>query len=385
VWATSAGDALITIAAPLLVLERGGTLSAAALVVPLLWLPYILLGIPTGIYADRISPRRMLACSIVAEIAGMAALAVAALTPEFSLPLVYLGVLGVGVSRPVADAAVGASIGHAYDEPALGGTAVSAANGGGRLIGLIAGGITGAGGALPFAIAAMAALTAVGLLLRIPGVPPPAPLAASFRRSLRRAVRALNQPGVRGGYLASVAWNLLCAGPTAGLIAPLLRGEAGFTGPETAVISALSGIVVFAASLTVARRMRVADILPYGQRGVALVGAACAAIGLAALIGSGWPVAAIAIGAAATVPFATAPSIALRLYAAPEEIRATTVAIGRAGVLAASFIGGVLWSFAAGLIGVGAALLLSGALTLLLFGIDRFVVRPQLDTLELTV
>jgi hypothetical protein len=121
------------------------------------------------------------------------------------------------------------------------------------------------------------------------------------------------------------------------------------------------------------------------DRHIALVGAACAAIGLAALIGSGWPVAAIAIVAAATVPFATAPSIALRLHAAPEEIRATTVAIGRAGVLAASFTGGVLWSFAAGLIGVGAALLLSGALTLLLFGIDRFVVRPQLDTLELTV
>ena len=262
---------------------------------------------------------------------------------------------------------------------------MSAANGGGRLIGLVAGGITGAGGALPFAIAAMAALTAVGLLLRIPGSPVTVSLAPSFRRSLRRAVRALGQPGVRGGYLASVAWNLVCAGPTAGLIAPLLRAEAGFSGPETAVISALSGIVVFGASLTVARRMHVSDILPYGQRGIALVGAACAAIGLSGMIGSGWLVAAIAIAAAATVPFATQPSIALRLHAAPDAIRATTVAIGRAGVLAASFTGGVLWSIVAGVTGVAVALLLSGILTVLLFLADRFLLRPRLDTLELTV
>ena len=383
VWATAAGDALVTIAAPLLVLERGGGPAAAALVVPLLWLPYVFLGIPTGIYADRVSPRRVLALSIVAELAGMAALAAAALAPELSLPLVYAGVLGVGVSRPVADAAVGASIGHAYDEPALGGTAVTAANGGGRLIGLAAGGITGAGGALPFALAAMAALTAVGLLLRIPGLPAPDVHGPSFRRSVRRAVRALTTPGIRGGYLSAVAWNFLCAGPTAGLIAPLLRAEAGVSGPETAIVCALAGITVFAASLTVARRMRIADILPYGQRGVALVGAACVAIGLAGLAGAGWPVALVAIAAAATVPFATQPSVALRLHAAPDAIRATTVAIGRAGVLAASFLGGVFWSFTAGSIGVGSALVVSGLATLALYLADRLLFRPQLASLTL--
>ena len=383
VWATAAGDALVTIAAPLLVLERGGGAAAAALVVPLLWLPYIVLGIPSGIYADHVSPRRVLALSIIAELAGMGALAAAALTPELSLPLIYIGVLGVGVSRPIADAAVGAAIGRAYDEPALGGTAVSAANGGGRLIGLAAGGITGAGGALPFALAALAALTAVGLLLRIPGLPAPASYSLSFRRSLRRAVRALAAPAIRGGYLSAVAWNFVCAGPTAGLIAPLLRTESGFTGSETAVISALSGIIVFAASLFVARRMRIVDILPYGQRGVALVGIACAAIGIAGIAGSGWPVAAVVIIAAATVPFATQPSVALRLHAAPDAIRATTVAIGRAGVLAAAFAGGVTWSLVAGAVGVANALLLSGVLTLALYLADRLLFRPRLADLTL--
>lgn len=383
VWATAAGDALVTIAAPLLVLERGGGAAAAALIVPLLWLPYILLGIPSGIYADRISARRILALSIVAELAGMAALAFAALTPGLTLPLIYLGVLAVGISRPVSDAAVGASIGHAYDEPALGGTAVSAANGGGRFLGLVAAGITGAGGALPFAIAATAAITAVGLLFRIPGGPVTGSEPMAFRRSLRRAVRALAAPGIRGGYLLSVAWNLVCAGPTAGLIAPLLRTEVGLTGPETAVVSALSGIVVFTASLIVARRMAVADILRYGQRGVAVVGLACLAIGLSGLATSGLIVALIVIGAAFTVPFAIQPSVALRLHAAPDEIRATTVAIGRAGVLAASFAGGVVWSLLAGVIGVALTLALSGVLTIVLYLLDRLIMRPRLDTLEL--
>jgi len=383
VWATAAGDALVTIAAPLLVLERGGGPAAAALIVPLLWLPYVLLGIPSGIFADRSSARRVLALSIVAELAGMAALAAAALAPELSLPLVYAGVLGVGVSRPIGDAAVGASIGHAYDEPALGGTAVSAANGGGRLIGLVAGGITGAGGALPFALAAMAAVTAVGLLFRIPGGPAAPVAGPSFRRSVRRAARALAAPGIRGAYLISVAWNLVCAGPTAGLIAPLLRAEAGLTGAQTAIVSALSGIAVFGASLVVARRMRVPDILPYGQRGVGLVGVACLAIGLAGVVASGWTVAAVAILAAVTVPFATQPSVALRLHAAPDELRATTVALGRAGVLGASFVGGVGWSLAAGAIGVANTLLLSGLLTLGLYLADRLLFRPRLTELTL--
>jgi MFS family permease len=383
VWATSAGDALVTIAAPLLVLERGGGAAAAALIVPLLWLPYVLLGVPAGIYADRFSARRILAISILAELAGMAALAAASFSDGLSLPLIYAGVIAVGISRPVADAAVGASIGHAYDEPALGGTAVSAANGGGRLIGLVAGGITGAGGALPFGLAAMAALTAVGLLLRIPWSPPAAePMA--FRRSLRRAVRSLRAPGIRGAYALSVAWNLVCAGPTAGLIAPLLRSEAGLTGPETAVVSALSGIAVFVASLVVARRMAVADILRYGQRGVALVGLACAAMGLAGVGLGGGIVAAVAIAGAFTVPFATQPSVALRLHAAPDEVRATTMAIGRAGVLFAAFTGGVLWSLVAGVIGVGPALLLSGSLTVGLYLADRLFFRPRLMELELT-
>lgn len=383
VWATAAGDALVTIAAPLLVLERGGGVAAAALIVPLLWLPYIVLGIPSGIWADRASARRVLALSIVAELVGMGALAAAALAPELSLPLVYAGVIGVGVSRPISDAAVGASIGDAYDEPALGGTAVSAANGGGRLLGLAAGGITGAGGALPFAIAATAALTAVGLLLRIPGGVTDASR-PPFRRSVRRAARALALPGIRGGYLLSVSWNFVCAGPTGGLIAPLLRAEAGFDGSSTAVVSALSGIGVFVASLVVARRMRVLDILPYGQRGVALVGLACALIGLSAVASSGWPVAAAAIAGAFVVPFATQPSVALRLHAAPDELRATTVALGRAGVLAASFSGGVLWSLVAGLVGASGALLLSGLATLALYLADRLLFRPRLAELELT-
>jgi MFS family permease len=383
VWATAAGDALVTIAAPLLVLERGGGVAAAALIVPLLWLPYIVLGIPSGIWADRASARRVLALSIVAELAGMAALAGAALAPELSLPLVYAGVLGVGVSRPISDAAVGASIGDAYDEPALGGTAVSAANGGGRLLGLAAGGITGAGGALPFALAAMAALTAVGLLFRIPGNPTAGAGRPSFRRSMRRAARALATPGIRGGYLLSVSWNFVCAGPTGGLIAPLLRSEAGFSGSSTAIVSALSGIAVFVASLVVARRMRIADILPYGQRGVALVGIAVGAIGLAGLGASGWAVAAVAIAGAFVVPFATQPSVALRLHAAPEELRATTVALGRAGVLGASFAGGVLWSLVAGAIGAGGALLLSGLATLTLYLADRLLFRPRLAELAL--
>ena len=382
VWATAAGDALVTIAAPLLVLERGGG-PAAALIVPLLWFPYVLLGIPSGIYADRRPARRVLAFSIIAELAGMGALAFSASSAELSLPLVYLGVLAVGVSRPIGDAAVGASIGHAYDEPALGGTAVSAANGGGRLIGLAAGGITGAGGALPFALAAMAALTAIGLLFRIPGAVVRSTPARSFRRSIRGALRALGAPGVRGAYLLSVSWNFLCAGPTAGLIAPLLRTEAGLSGPQTALVSALSGIVVFAASLTVARRMKIPDILSYGQRGTALVGIACLAIGLSGALLSGAPVAIVAIVGAFSVPFATAPSVALRLHAAPDELRATTVSLGRAGVLAASFSGGVIWSLVAGSIGVANALLLSGGATLVLFALDRFWLRRQLA--ELTI
>ena len=383
VWATAAGDALVTIAAPLLVLERGGGPAAAALIVPLLWLPYVLLGIPSGIYADRRPARRVLALSIIAELAGMGVLALSASSVELSLPLVYLGVLAVGVSRPIGDAAVGASIGHAYDEPALGGTAVSAANGGGRLIGLAAGGITGAGGALPFALAAMAALAAIGLLFRIPGAVVRSAPARSFRRSVRGALQALNAPGVRGAYLLSVSWNFLCAGPTAGLIAPLLRSEAGLSGPETALVSALSGIVVFAASLTVARRMKIPDILSYGQRGTALVGIACLAIGLSGALLTGAPVAIVAVIGAFSVPVATAPSVALRLHAAPDELRATTVSLGRAGVLAASFFGGVVWSLVAGAIGVADALLVSGVATLALFALDRLWLRRRLS--ELTI
>jgi hypothetical protein len=229
----------------------------------------------------------------------------------------------------------------------------------------------------------MAALTAIGLLFRIPGAVVHSAPARSFRRSVRGALRALGAPGVRGGYLLSVAWNFLCAGPTAGLIAPLLRTEAGLSGPETALVSALSGIVVFAASLMVARRMKIPDILRYGQRGTALVGTACLAIGLSGVLLTGTPVAIVAVIAAFSVPFATAPSVALRLHAAPGELRATTLSLGRAGVLAAAFSGGVVWSLVAGSIGVANALLISGLATLLLFTLDRFWLRQRLADLSI--
>jgi hypothetical protein len=107
-------------------------------------------------------------------------------------------------------------------------------------------------------------------------------------------------------------------------------------------------------------------------------------MGLAGVGLGGGIVAAVAIAGAFTVPFATQPSVALRLHAAPDEVRATTMAIGRAGVLFAAFTGGVLWSLVAGVIGVGPALLLSGSLTVGLYLADRLFFRPRLMELELT-
>jgi predicted MFS family arabinose efflux permease len=257
-------------------------------------LPFLLLAMPFGLWADRASRRRLMLWAEVLRTLALAALLSATLAAQLSLPL--LAVLGfAGAAGTVAFSVAAPAL-----VPSLvARDALARANG---LIELarslafaagpaLAGALVGAAGAgSAFVLAAVLSVAAVGLLWRLPEDAP-------HRAPARHPLTELREGGVfvwqhrllRPVLLTAVAWNIAWFVLQAAYV-PHAMAHLGLGAGGVGVTLALYGVGMVAGALAASRlmrRMRFGHAICLGP----LVSVAAAATMAATLV---WPTPALA-------------------------------------------------------------------------------------------
>lgn len=194
-WASSTtsniGDGLLISAGPLLVTTITREPFAVALATLMLFLPWVILGIPGGALIDRVDRRRLAVAVNVARAAVLALLAVTIVTGTASLPVVLISFFLLGTAEMLADNTGSALLANAVPKEHLG-VANSRITGSRILANDLAGPPLGAflfaaGMAVPFGVDAVCALAAAVLIGRIAATPAPDP-ATVERRHLRHEI-----------------------------------------------------------------------------------------------------------------------------------------------------------------------------------------------------
>lgn len=194
-WASSTvsniGDGLLISAGPLLVTTITREPVAVALATLMLFLPWVILGIPGGALIDRADRRRLAVAVNVARAAVLGLLAIVIATDTANLPVVLASFFLLGTAEMLADNTGSALLATAVPKVHLG-VANSRLTGSRILANDLAGPPLGAflfavGMAVPFGVDAVCALAAAVLIGRITATPPPDPGAVE-RRHLRHEV-----------------------------------------------------------------------------------------------------------------------------------------------------------------------------------------------------
>jgi MFS family permease len=354
----SAGVANVTL--PWLVLDAGGSATAAALVFTAGVVPYLVFGLPAGLVGDRF-PRRLV---MTIAHAGQAAIALAIPlwgafgTPPVALILLVAALIGLG--RVFGDAAafgaISAIAGRRHFTEAQ--ATLSAAWAVGMVTGPALGGaLIGAVGASTTLVVQVVAfgLSAVLLfVLRTPlDVARPEVKETPFD-ALREGLRVIaRDPVIRSFTWMSGLLTVVAMGTNA-LIVPLLREELGLSSRQAGLILAVAaGSGLFTAVLV----PRLAGRLG-GPRLCSLLifAVACGALGLALADGfwmalTFYPVSALAFG------MMVATWIGERQKRAPEHLQARVGVSGRMVNMTGSGIGSAIAAGLAGGIGLSATYL----------------------------
>ena len=212
--AAQSAEQLSLAAVPIVaVLAMGAGAGEIGLLATVQTLPFLLLSIPLGLFADRHSRRRLMVWAEVLRTVSLFGLLVAALTSQISLPLLailgFIGAVGTVAFSVAAPAMVPAlvpreALARANASVELARSVAYAA--GPALAGAL---VAWAGGSAAFVLAAMLSGGAVALLLRLPE---PAPSSAAPRHpwvELREGARLVwHTPLLRPVLLTSVAWNI---------------------------------------------------------------------------------------------------------------------------------------------------------------------------------
>jgi MFS family permease len=219
-WSATAvsnlGDGILLVGFPLLAVELTRSPLRVSLVSTLATVPWLLVALHAGALADRYDRRRLMVGAMVLRVAVLAALAITAVIGLFTLPVLYLAVLALGVAEVFADTTAQSMLPTLVGRDRLG-----AANG--RVIaaqtvandflgGPVAGVLVGVGAVLVVgAPAALYGLSAALLLTLQGSYRPPSRLAASLRHDITEGVRYLVKHRVLRG-LALLAGLLNLAG-----------------------------------------------------------------------------------------------------------------------------------------------------------------------------
>ncbi|ORT53498.1 MFS transporter [Frankia sp. KB5] len=363
-----AGSAVTLVALPLLMYQHTGNAALTGLLAALEAIPYMVLGLPAGAWADRLDPRRVL---VVSNLASGALLATIPLAEAFGVLFAahLLVVAAASASALTFSDAAGFRALAALTPPGQMGVATGRLSSVSTVIGLAgpaAGGALAAGLGAGNAIALDAATFAASALLmaRLPLGPTPLTGPSSAARSLRadiaeglrwvwrhRLVRTLTLLGVG---------NSLTAGFITGLVVVVAVRQLGLTTDDGRVglLYAAAGAGSLLASLMLARVQRA---LPVGWVTLAGLAAGLVFLGCWAASRSLVTGALALLGWQAANTLVSLNGIVVRQTVAPLELQARVNTSARiiawGGQPLGAAAGGVLAEHA----GLGWALLLAGA------------------------
>ena len=200
------GDGVRLAAFPLLAVQFTRSAAAVAAVTAVQSLPWLVMGAGLGVLVDRSDRRRLMVIVDVARATIIAALAVAILTHNAGLALIYLTAFITGIGAALRDTAAVAFVPRLVDSADLDRANARVIAGqivGNELAGPAAGGwLFGLAAVLPFAVNAGTLGIAVLLLLTLPGVfqpvgqpdrQEPATSLAALRQELSEGLRWLRR------------------------------------------------------------------------------------------------------------------------------------------------------------------------------------------------
>lgn len=356
------------IALPWLVLDSGGSSTAAGLVFTFTVLPYVVFGLAAGIVGDRFPPRTVM--WVTHALQALVALTVPLWTIGGTPPIALALAAGfaIGAGRAFSDAAVfgllppiagmarlthaQATLGAAWSVGMLAGPAL-----GGVLVAAI-----GPARALAVEAACLAVAAVVIRLLRVG-----ADRLATVHRSPLAVVRAgldaiFGDELLRRLTVFAVTWVLVAAGAW-GLVVPLLREEVGLSSGQVGVVLAAGGVAGILASPLVGfltGRMGGVRIIMLGLPVVAVSMAACG-------VAPGFALAAVSVFVFyLSDSVITAAFIGERQRRAPLELQSTVGIFGRMIIMTAVTIGSAVASGLADAVDLRTLYVAMGAMVLVI-------------------
>lgn len=212
--AAQSAEQLSLAAVPMVaVLALGAGAGEIGLLAMVQTLPFLLLSIPLGLFADRHSRRQLMVWAEVLRAASLLGLLVAAGLSQLSLPLLAVlgfvgavGTVGFSVAAPAMVPALvpREALSQANSRLELARSAAYAA--GPALAGAL---VAWAGASSAFVLATLLSATAVGLLLRLPSSPAAAAAPRHPLLELRDGAQLVwGHPLLRPVLLTSVVWNI---------------------------------------------------------------------------------------------------------------------------------------------------------------------------------
>lgn len=369
------------VALPWLILEAGGSVTGAGLVMTATFLPFVLLGLPAGIAGDRLPRRTLLAGALGVQALVGLVLWLAMPAGGVSTAVLFGAAFCLGSGRVFVDAAMFGAIGALVPRAGMlsaQATIASAFNlgyyGGPALGGLLMA-FAGAGTTLAVVVGALAAALGVAVT-RLGGAGEAGPAAhGPDRPAMSDGLRLLfTEPTLRGLALIAVSWSVLSSGVIT-LAVPHLHRDLGLSGAPFSAVMA-TGVAAMMVSPVLLHRLgtRVRDtrILVVALAAYLVPATAFATAGSAvtAALSYGPMMLATAV-CAATI-------IGARARRTPAHLQALAGVSGRMLVIGGFTVGSALASTVAGLVSPAAVYIAIGlGMTVLSAVSHRAVGRPR--------
>lgn len=374
--AAQAAEQISLAAVPIVaVLLLGAGPAEVGLLAAVQTLPFLLLSIPVGLAADRVSRRRLMVLAEVLRAGSLVLLLLGSVMGWLSVPLLavlgFLGATGTVAFSVAAPALVSTlvpreELGRANSALELARSVAYA--GGPALAGAL---VAWAGASAAFVLATVLSAAAVVLLVRVHEPARPAPAPRDVWGELREGLSfVISHPLLAAMLMTAVAWNLGWFVLQA-VYVPHAVKTLGLTASGVGITLGCYGVGMIGGALLATRLMRV---LPFGMA-ILLGPAASVAASLVMLATAWWPQGWIA--GLAFVLFGAGPIVwtisttTLRQAITPGAMLGRVTSIFLTANMGARPLGAALGGLAGEMLGIGGALALSAlafALQMLIIG-----------------
>jgi MFS family permease len=358
------GDGIVFAAFPLIVASLTRDPIAVSVLAFSLRLPWLLFALPAGVVVDRNDRRRLMISADVARAGALGLLAIALVSGEPSLLLLYVVGFLVGMAETIFDSAAEAFLPSIVDRQALNranGRLVSARWVANSFVGPPLGALLFvAATALPVAVDAITFLVAAVLVATIGGTfsADRAPSTGSIRDDISDGVRWLwNHRLLRTTALMAGGYNLVVSGMVAILVL-FAQDEVGLSDIGFGMVLAMLGVGGLLGGLVadrIEKRVGTANALILTVMTAATAATAMGFTSSALVLGASI----FFFGIATTLWNVVA--ISLRQELTPDELRGRVAAAGKMVAYGAEPIGALIGGLTAAWIGLRAPILVAGA------------------------